>query len=303
MLPFKLVYHPGYDLNLGAHVFPSSKYRFIRERLLKDGLAGPDDFTEPAPATDQQVLLAHDPGWVARLKEGKLSYSELLKLEIPYTRQTMEAFWLAAGGTILASRLALRDRIGFNLGGGFHHAYHGHGEGFCAINDIAIGVRTLLAEAAIDRAMVIDCDVHHGNGTAEIFANDPNVFTISIHQLDNYPSDKPPSSVDIDLPDQVGDEQYLKLLQQPCKTALAAFRPQLVVFVAGADPYQEDQLGGLKLTMDGLRRRDALVMRTALAHQAAVVVVLAGGYAVNVDDTVSIHCNTVQAAREILGRT
>jgi acetoin utilization deacetylase AcuC-like enzyme len=300
MLPFKLVYHPGYDLNLGSHVFPSTKYRLIRERLLDEGFAGPGDFDQPEPATDEQVLLVHDPGWVSRLKEGKLSYAELLKLEIPYSRQTIDAFWLAAGGSILAGRNALRDRVGFNIGGGFHHAFRAHGEGFCAINDIAIAIRTLQSEGAIERAMVIDCDVHHGNGTAAIFAGDPNVFTISIHQFDNYPSEKPPSSVDIDLPDLVEDEQYLQLLQKPYAAALAAFRPNLVVFVAGADPYKEDQLGGLSLTIDGLRRRDLLVTETALAHQAAVLVVLAGGYAVNVHDTVTIHCNTVKTASQVL---
>jgi acetoin utilization deacetylase AcuC-like enzyme len=302
MLPFKLVYHPGYDLNLGSHVFPSVKYRLIRERLLHEGFAVPEDFEEPEPATDEQVLLSHDADWVFRLKEGKLSYAELLKLEIPYTRQTVDAFWLAAGGTILAAHNALRDRIGFNVGGGFHHAFRAHGEGFCALNDIAIAIRTLQNEGAIERAMVIDCDVHQGNGTAGIFANDPAVFTISIHQLDNYPSEKPPSAVDIDLPDLVEDDDYLRLLQKPCEVALGAFRPNLVVFVAGADPYKEDQLGGLALTMGGLERRDALVIETALAHQAAVVVVLAGGYAVNVHDTVSIHCNTAKVADQILSR-
>jgi acetoin utilization deacetylase AcuC-like enzyme len=296
MLPFKLVYHPGYDLNLGAHVFPAVKYRYIRERLLHEGFANFQDFEEPPPATDEQVLLVHDPDWVARLKEGKLSYAELLKLEIPYTRQTVDGFWLAAGGTIQAARNALRDGIGFNVGGGFHHAFPGHGEGFCAINDVAIAIRTLQREGAIERAMVIDCDVHHGNGTAAIFANDPTVFTLSIHQLDNYPSDKPPSSVDIDLPDLVEDDDYLRLLQKPYQAALAAFRPQLVFFVAGADPYREDQLGGLSLTIGGLQRRDALVIGAALAQHCPVMIVLAGGYARNVQDTVAIHCNTAKAA-------
>jgi acetoin utilization deacetylase AcuC-like enzyme len=300
MLPFKLVYHPGYDLNLGSHVFPSTKYRLIRERLLDEGFAGPGDFVQPEPATDDQVLLVHDPGWVARLKEGKLGYAELLKLEIPYSRLTIDAFWLAAGGSILAGRNALRDRVGFNIGGGFHHAFRAHGEGFCAINDVAIAIRTLQSEGAIERALVIDCDVHHGNGTAAIFAADPKVFTISIHQFDNYPSEKPPSSVDIDLPDLVQDDQYLQLLQEHYTAALAAFQPDLVVFVAGADPYKEDQLGGLSLTVNGLRRRDLLVIEAAFAHQAAVLVVLAGGYAVNVYDTVNIHCNTVKIASQVL---
>jgi acetoin utilization deacetylase AcuC-like enzyme len=300
MLPFKLVYHPGYDLNLGAHVFPAVKYRYIRERLIKEGFADFEDFEEPPPATDEQVLLVHNGDWVYRLKEGKLSYAELLRLEIPYTRQTVDGFWLAAGGTIQAARNALRDRVGFNVGGGFHHAFRGHGEGFCAINDIAIAIRALQQEGAIERAMVIDCDVHHGNGTAAIFADDPSVFTLSIHQLDNYPTEKPPSSVDIDLPDLVQDDVYLRLLEKPCRVALEAFRPQLAVFVAGADPYREDQLGGLALSIAGLQRRDSLVIGTAIEHHVAVVVVLAGGYAKNVYDTVTIHCNTAKTAKTAL---
>jgi acetoin utilization deacetylase AcuC-like enzyme len=302
MLPFKLIYHPGYDLNLGSHVFPAVKYRLIRERLMNEGFAEFQDFEEPEQASNEQVLLVHDPGWVSRLQEGRLSYPELLRLEIPYSRQTIDAFWLAAGGTIKAARNALRDRIGCNVGGGFHHAFRAHGEGFCAINDIAIAIRTLQKDGCIERALVIDCDVHHGNGTAAIFANDPAVFTISIHQFDNYPSEKPPSSLDIDLPDLTGDDNYLRLLRKPYEAALDSFKPNLVVFVAGADPYQEDQLGGLSLTIGGLERRDSLVMEAALAHEAAVAVVLAGGYAAKLEDTVTIHCNTIKAANAVFRR-
>ena len=302
MLPFKLIYHPGYDLNLGSHVFPAVKYRLIRERLMNEGFAEFQDFEEPEQASNEQVLLVHDPGWVSRLQEGRLSYPELLRLEIPYSRQTIDAFWLAAGGTIKAARNALRDRIGCNVGGGFHHAFRAHGEGFCAINDIAIAIRTLQKDGCIERALVIDCDVHHGNGTAAIFANDPAVFTISIHQFDNYPSEKPPSSLDIDLPDLTGDDNYLRLLRKPYEAALDSFKPNLVVFVAGADPYQEDQLGGLSLTIGGLERRDSLVMEAALTHEAAVAVVLAGGYAAKLEDTVTIHCNTIKAANAVFRR-
>jgi len=269
---------------------------------MNEGFAEFQDFEEPEQASNEQVLLVHDPGWVSRLQEGRLSYPELLRLEIPYSRQTIDAFWLAAGGTIKAARNALRDRIGCNVGGGFHHAFRAHGEGFCAINDIAIAIRTLQKDGCIERALVIDCDVHHGNGTAAIFANDPAVFTISIHQFDNYPSEKPPSSLDIDLPDLTGDDNYLRLLRKPYEAALDSFKPNLVVFVAGADPYQEDQLGGLSLTIGGLERRDSLVMEAALAHEAAVAVVLAGGYAAKLEDTVTIHCNTIKAANAVFRR-
>jgi acetoin utilization deacetylase AcuC-like enzyme len=300
MLPYQVVYHDGYDLNLGDHVFPSQKFRLIRETLLREGFAAPADFVQPEPATDEDVLLVHEPGYVRRLRTGTLSYEELLRLEIPYSRRTIEAFWLAAGGAMLAARLALRDGLGFNLSGGFHHAFAGHGEGFCAINDIAIAIRRVQRDGLIRRAMVVDCDVHHGNGTASIFAGDDSVYTLSIHQLDNYPAEKPPSSMDIHLADRTGDDEYLARLTQGLRAALGLFYPQLVVYVAGADPYCEDQLGGLALTMEGLRERDRLVIEASLDRGAAVAVVLAGGYARDVRDTVAIHCNTAREAREAL---
>jgi len=302
LLPFKLIYHDGYDLNLGSHVFPSQKYRLIRDRLLSDGFAHPGDFIEPEPATDEDLMLVHRRAWVQRLKNGTLDYMELMKLEIPYSREMVRAFWLAAGGTILASRKALEDGIGFNIGGGFHHAFPGHGEGFCAIHDVAVAIRKLQQEKRIERAMVVDCDVHDGNGTAGIFSGDPTVFTLSIHQFNNYPSIKPPSTIDIDLADGVGDEEYLEKLGSACRRGMSEFRPQLVAYVAGADPYREDQLGGLSLTIDGLKRRDRLVFDLARKSGAPVVVTLAGGYAVRVEDTVTIHSNTAKAAAECVAQ-
>ncbi|HVX65628.1 MAG TPA: histone deacetylase [Bryobacteraceae bacterium] len=302
MLPFKLVHHPGYDLNFGDHVFPTQKYLMIRQRLLQEHFAAPDDFVMPTPAPDEDVLAVHEQSWVERLRSGTLSYYDILKLEVPYSRQMVRAFWLAAGGTTLAARLALRDGIGFNLGGGFHHAFPGHGEGFCAINDIAVAIRRLRKDGLIRRAMVIDCDVHHGNGTAAIFSGDTGVFTISIHQLNNYPAEKPPSNIDIDLADETGDDEYLERLHHACVPAVTGFKPELVVYVAGADPYYQDQLGGLSLTLEGLRARDHMVISCALMQGAAVAVALAGGYAVDVNDTVTIHANTVKAAREVLDR-
>ncbi len=302
VLPFKLVYHPGYDLNLGEHVFPSQKYRLIRDRILADRLAGPDDFVQPEAAPDQDMLAVHDADWVHRLRTGTLTYYDILKLEIPYSRKMVEAFWLAAGGTTLAARLALAGGIGFNLGGGFHHAFPDHGEGFCAIHDVAVAIRRLQKDGRIRRAMVIDCDVHQGNGTAAIFAADPSVFTLSIHQLNNYPSEKPPSDIDIDLADETGDDEYLERLRAACVPALAEFRPDLLLYVSGADPYYQDQLGGLSLTLEGLQARDRLVFSCALMHHVPVAVALAGGYAVELDDTVTIHVNTARVAGEVLDR-
>ena len=212
MLPYRLVYHEGYDLRLGDHVFPSQKFRYIHDRLLRDGFAAAEDFVRPEPATDADILAVHEPGWVQRLQTGTLSYQEVMRLEVPYSRELVEAFWLAAGGSMLAARLALEQGIGFNVGGGFHHAFAGHGEGFCAINDIAVAIRAMQRGGCIRRVMVVDCDVHHGNGTAGIFAGDTSVFTLSIHQFNNYPTEKPPSSLDIHLPDGVGDEEYLHRL-------------------------------------------------------------------------------------------
>jgi len=300
MLPFKLVYSPGYDLNLGAHVFPSQKYRLIRERLLADAIAAPDDFLEPEPAADEDVLLVHDPGYVGRLRTGTLAYQEIIRMEIPYSRRMVEAVWLSVGGTILAARRALADGLAVNLGGGFHHAFPAHGEGFCVLHDVAVAARRLLADQAIERALVIDCDVHHGNGTAAIFAGDPRVFTISLHQYNNYPAEKPPSDIDVHLPDRTGDSEYLLALSAQYIPAVERIQPHLVFYIAGADPYENDQLGGLGLTVAGLKRRDKLVIDAARRAGAAVAVTLAGGYAVDVTDTVAIHCNTVIAAREIL---
>lgn len=295
-----LVYHEGYDLNLGDHVFPSHKYRLIREKLIRDGFAQEADFRRPDPAGDDDLLLVHTPEWIRKLRSGTLSYAEILKLEVSYSRQLVEAFRLAAGGTILAARLALERGVAVNLGGGFHHAFPDHGEGFCAIHDVAVAIRKLQRENVIRKAMVVDCDVHHGNGTAAIFSGDPTVFTLSIHQFNNYPSEKPASNVDIHLADGTGDAEYLAKLSGACRLAIPGFRPDVLFYVAGADPYLEDQLGGLNLTIDGLKERDRVVMELALQEQIPVVVTLAGGYAADVADTVAIHANTVEEAEAAL---
>jgi acetoin utilization deacetylase AcuC-like enzyme len=298
VLPFKLVYDDRYDLNLGAHVFPSQKYRLIHERLLADHVAAPEDFLAPEPATDEDVLRVHSQDYVYKLKTGTLSHTEILRMEVPYSRKLVDACWLAAGGSILAGRRALADGWAANIGGGFHHACPDHGEGFCVIHDVAIAIRRLQFDGAIERAMVVDTDVHQGNGTAEIFGGDGDVFTLSIHQENNYPFPKPRSTIDIDLPDGIGDDDYLAILEKHLHRAFHDFSPQVIFYVAGADPYREDQLGGLKLSVEGLRRRDALVFDYALRNGAPAAITLAGGYARNLADTVSIHVNTILAARD-----
>ncbi|HUJ32086.1 MAG TPA: histone deacetylase [Candidatus Acidoferrum sp.] len=298
MLPFKLVYDDRYDLHLGAHVFPSQKYRLIHDRLLAKGLAKPEDILAPEPATDDDVLRVHSQEWVYKLKTGRLSHTEILRMEVPYSKELIEACWLAAGGSILTGRRALEDGWAANIGGGFHHAYPDHGEGFCVIHDVAIAIRRLQFDRAIETAMIVDTDVHHGNGTAAIFGGDGTVFTLSIHQENNYPYPKPPSTIDIHLPNGVGDADYLAILEKNLHRAFHDFSPQILFYVGGADPYREDQLGGLALTMEGLAQRDALVFDYARRHRVPVAITLAGGYARSLSDTVRIHINTILAARD-----
>jgi acetoin utilization deacetylase AcuC-like enzyme len=298
VLPFKLIYHDRYDLNLGPHIFPSQKYRLVHDRLRADGLAVPEDFLEPAPATDDDFLRVHSQEYLYKLKTGTLSREEILRLEVPYSKELMDACWLAAGGSILAGRRALDDGWAANIGGGFHHAYPDHGEGFCVIHDVAVAIRRLQFDSVIETAMIVDTDVHQGNGTAAIFGGDPSVFTLSIHQENNYPYPKPPSTIDINLPDGIGDDDYLAILEKHLDRAFQEFSPQILFYVAGADPYCEDQLGGLALTMKGLARRDALVFDHARRNKVPVAITLAGGYARRVTDTVEIHVQTILAARD-----
>jgi len=330
MLRFKLVYSDAYYLPIGEHVFPAQKYRLVHQQLLSQNIADAADFLEPQPATDDDIRLAHDREYVEKLRTGMLSSREELTLEVPFSEELVKAFWLAAGGSILAASRALEDGVCFNIGGGFHHAFPDHGEGFCMINDVAFAVRKMQNENRIARAMIVDCDVHHGNGTAAIFgeaaaagASLPSsswsapmfqpaksasfkeartcgdVFTISLHQENNYPAWKPPSCIDVNLPDRTGDAEYLAWLDNALSSGLRQFDPDLICYLAGADPYCEDQLGGLSLTMDGLKQRDELVFGVARARGTPVMVTYAGGYARRVQDTVQIHCNTVTAAKEI----
>jgi acetoin utilization deacetylase AcuC-like enzyme len=264
--------------------------------LLKDGIATAEDFLKPVPANDEDILRVHSQDYVYKLKTGSLTRAEMMRMEVPYSEELIEACWLAAGGSILAARRALEDGFSANIGGGFHHAYPDHGEGFCVIHDVAVAIRKMQADGAIERAMVVDTDVHQGNGTAAIFGADETVFTLSIHQEHNYPYPKPPSTVDVNLPDGIGDADYLAILEKYLHRSFDEFSPQLLFYVAGADPYREDQLGGLALTMDGLARRDALVMDYGQRNQVPTAITLAGGYARKVEDTVSIHVKTIKAA-------
>jgi len=264
---------------------------------VEDGIASPDSFLRPEPAADADILRVHTPDWVNKLKTGTLTQNDVMILEVPYSPELVNAFWLAAGGTILAAQAASLDGFACNIGGGFHHAHPGHGEGFCAIHDVAVAIRKVQADGIIRTAMVVDTDVHQGNGTAAIFAHDPSVFTLSIHQRDLYPGRKPPSNVDLNLDDGVGDDKYLQTLLPAVRSGFAKFHPDMLFYVGGADPYKEDQLGGLRLTMHGLQTRDQSVFEEARQRGIPVVITLAGGYARHVADTVQIHVNTILAAK------
>ena len=298
-----VIWHRAYEIDIGPHVFPTRKYRLVRDRLLGEGTISGADLVEPAPASDEQVALVHTADFIRKMTTGTLSKQEELVLEVPFSRALRDAAWICAGGSILAGRLALEQgegdrRIAVHLGGGFHHAFPDHGEGFCLINDVAIAVRALQREGLARRAAVVDLDVHHGNGTAAIFAGDDDVFTFSMHQERNYPAGKPPSDLDIGLEDGTGDADYLSLLERHLPELVTRHRPDVVFYLAGADPYRFDQLGGLGLTMQGLRRRDELVFECASRAGVAVAVCLAGGYALHTEDTVEIHCSTVRAAAD-----
>jgi acetoin utilization deacetylase AcuC-like enzyme len=326
MLPFHLVYSDSYVLPIGTHVFPADKYKRTHDRLLQLNAAEPADFIAPQPARDEDVLLVHTPLYVEKLRKGLLSTREELELEIPYSPELAKAFWLMAGGSILAADYALRDQVSVHIGGGFHHAFADHGEGFCLLHDVAIAIRCLQSQGRIGRALVVDCDVHQGNGTASIFGHgeqEPfpkpswsssmfsprreanmktgstrDVFTISLHQENNYPAWKPASSLDVNLPDGTTDDEYLIWLGRSLEKARQEFEPELICYIAGADPYRDDQLGGLALTIEGLKRRDRLVFEYARDLGVPVMVTFAGGYAKNIEDTITIHTNTVLAARD-----
>jgi acetoin utilization deacetylase AcuC-like enzyme len=297
--PFKFVYSDSYWMvDIGNHVFPLTKYRLIYERLISWGVKK-ESFIEPQPAQENDILRVHSPKYIKKLKTGKLSHAEMLALELPYSPELLQFALLHVGGTIIAAKAALQGGMAIHIGGGFHHAFSDHGEGFCVLNDVAVAIEKLRHEGIIRKAMVVDCDVHQGNGTAAIFLNNDDVFTFSIHQMDIYPADKPESSLDIGLWSGDGDEKYLSALQSHFPRLYKEFQPDVVFYLAAADPYEKDQLGGLTLTMEGLKARGAIVIGEARKLNIPMVILLAGGYAFDVADTVAIHLNTIQVAQHM----
>ena len=282
----KAVYSARYEIPLPGHIWPTSKYRLIADRLRGD--AG-YTLVEPSPASWDDLALVHTPDYIARLRDNTLTPEDIATLELPWVPALADGFRLMVGGTIAAGAAALEDGVAAHIGGGLHHAFANHGEGFCPVNDVAIAVRALGRRAAI-----VDLDVHHGNGTAMIFERDDSVFTFSMHQQHNYPLFKPRGDLDIGLEDGAGDARYLALLREALPRVMA-HAPEIVFYLAGADPFERDRLGGLKLTKDGLLERDRLVIAAARGADVPLVTVLAGGYAADVRDTVDIHCNTIAA--------
>jgi acetoin utilization deacetylase AcuC-like enzyme len=319
-----VIYSPRYRIDIGPHVFPTEKFARVHARLLDGRVIHPSDVVEPEPATWEDLALVHTAEYLAKMRDGTMLPEDIAQLELPWSREMVEGFRLMVGGTIRAARLACGavhdDRtqntqntrqtqrknvsasstayagsalnVVCHIGGGFHHAFPNHGEGFCAFNDVAVAARVLQA-SGLERIAIVDLDVHHGNGTAFIFESDPRVFTFSMHQQHNYPMWKPRGTLDIGLADGTRDAAFLRELTRGL-AAVMAHAPQCVFYLAGADPYEDDQLGGLRLTKDGLRQRDRLVIDTVRGAGIPLVITLAGGYARRVEDTVAIHAATVE---------
>jgi acetoin utilization deacetylase AcuC-like enzyme len=297
----RIVYSDAFFADIGEHVFPSEKYRLVAGKLVADGVVSPKDLVEPSPISEEDMLLVHKPGYIKKLRQNRLTLMEVYLLEIPFSEAIFQAFALMAGGTLLAARIAVEDGVGISIGGGLHHAFPDHGEGFCMLNDVAIAVQRMITDKRLTKALIVDCDLHQGNGTAAIFGGRKDVFCFSIHQENNYPFIKQKSTLDIGLRDGTGGDEYNAHLLKNLPRIFSTFRPEIVMYLAGADPYEHDQLGGLELTKPDLQERDRIVMSMARASKIPLCVLLAGGYAHNVEDTVEIHCNTVATAKGLYG--
>jgi acetoin utilization deacetylase AcuC-like enzyme len=277
-----------------GHRFPMSKYARLRERVL-DSHLGPDCEVPPA-ASDEQLGRAHDAAYLRRVVEGTLSAAEQRWIGFPWSPQMVERSRRTSGATLAAARAALTDGTGANLAGGTHHAFRDRGEGFCVFNDSAIAARVLQAEGLVERVLIVDCDVHQGNGTAAIFRDDPTVFTFSIHGAHNFPFQKEAGDLDVELADGTGDREYLDALDRGLDLCLARAGADLVIYLAGADPFHADRLGRLALTRQGLLDRDRMVFERCTRAGLPVAVTMAGGYGRDVEDTVEIHLATVETA-------
>ena len=295
----RVFYTPRYYADIGeGHVFPIRKFELVRDRLLAEGTLSSSDIVEPREAAVEDVLLVHTEDYVTRLRAGALSEREIRRLGLPWSKALVRRSFLATSGTMGAARAALEAGAASNLAGGTHHAFPDRGEGFCVLNDVAIAIRVLRRDRKIRRASVVDLDVHQGNGTAHIFERDTEVFTLSMHGAKNYPLFKQRSSLDVELSDGTGDDEYLDALARNLPSVFE-HGPDLVFYLGGADPYAGDKLGRLSLSIEGLRERDETVLRVCRARGVPVATVMSGGYAADINDTVEIHCNTIRAVKRV----
>jgi acetoin utilization deacetylase AcuC-like enzyme len=292
-------YSPHYYADIGdTHIFPIRKFELVRNRLLLEGTLGPGEIVEPEPAAIEDVKLVHTDDYVSRLCAGQLTTREIRRLGLPWSQSLVRRSFYAVGGTISAAMVALGEGFSSNLAGGTHHSFSDRGEGFCVLNDVAVAIHTLRKRGLIRRVAIIDCDVHQGNGTATIFAGDPETFTFSIHSANNYPLFKAKSTVDIELADGTDDELYLKTLANSL-IVVFDWNPDLVFYLAGADPYANDKLGRLAVSIDGLRTRDHHVLHECFLREVPVATVMSGGYGKDINDTVEIHCNTIRTIKKV----
>ncbi|MEB0136201.1 histone deacetylase [Actimicrobium sp. CCC2.4] len=293
----KAFYSDHFVLPLPAgHRFPMQKYRLLRERAAS--VAPGISFAEAPDIGNGVLALAHHPDYIRQVSAGELSDKEQKRIGFPWSPGMVERSRRASGATIAACRAAFEDGVAVNLAGGTHHAHASHGEGFCVFNDAAIAARLMQAERRVRRVAIVDLDVHQGNGTAEILARDDSVFTLSLHGERNYPFEKAVSDLDVGLPDDVGDAAYLEALANALTTLFACFDPQLIIFLAGADPHEGDRLGRMKLTFEGLAQRDRMVLEAARQRRIPVAISMAGGYGRDIEDTIRVHLQTIAIAAQ-----
>lgn len=299
MARYHLYYSPNYYAEIGeGHVFPIRKFELARDILLREGTLTESEIIEPPRALVEDVCLVHDREYIGRLVNGTMSPKEIRKLGLPWSESLVTRSFTAISGTIEAAKKSLEHGVASNLAGGTHHAYPDRGEGFCVLNDVAVAIKVLRRDGLAQRALIIDCDVHQGNGTAYIFANDPQVFTFSMHGAKNYPLFKEKSDLDIELPDGTADEEFLETLGEALPR-IALHDPDVIFYLGGADPFEGDKLGRLKLTKDGLRKRDEMVLAFAKEKGVPIVTTLSGGYALEINDTVDIHANTIRTVKKV----
>jgi acetoin utilization deacetylase AcuC-like enzyme len=299
MTNYRLFYSPYYYADIGeGHVFPIRKFELVKDILLAEGTLRNDEIIEPPPAKVEDLHLVHTEDYISRLVDGTLTAKEIRKLGLPWSKSLVRRSFHAISGTIEGAKIALECGIASNLAGGTHHAYPDRGEGFCVLNDVAVAIRVLQREKLAEKFLIVDCDVHQGNGTAFIFKDDESVFTFSMHGAKNYPLHKEKSSLDIELSDKTGDIEFLETLEQALPRVILQ-QPDIIFYLGGADPFEKDKLGRLGLSKDGLMKRDEMVLQFAKERNVPIVTTLSGGYAADINDTVDIHANTIRAVKKV----